>query len=92
MDKPNTMQNMMTGVTGVDRLSGEIEQRFAIPPLEDPDQHTEGSGNGEDVHGDGFDGNDDRANLKENQQHGRNEDEGERTRKLSAMASRLSAL
>ena len=47
--------------------------------MEHPNEHTEGGGDGQDVHGDGFDGNDHGTNLQEDEEGGGDENEGQRS-------------
>ena len=70
------------GIPGVNGLGGEVEQVSTVAPLENPHQHTKGSGDGKDVHGDGFEGNDHRANLHENQEGCGDENEGQGSGKV----------
>ena len=66
-------------VARIDGLGGEVEQVRPVAPLEHPHQHAEGGGNGEDVHGDGFDGDDHGAHLEEDEEGGGDENEGQRS-------------
>ena len=70
-------------IARIDGLWCEVEQFCSVAPLEDPNEHAKRCRNGQDVHGDGFDGDDDRPNLQEDEEGRGDQNKRQRSGKVA---------